>query len=133
MITREADYAIRALVALARRHGDGTGAASMPEVAAEMEIPYRFLRKLSKKMVAAGLVRSLRGKGGGLMLARPPARISLYDAVTAVAPAGAVLSHCLLRPGECGRTVSCRVHGEFRMIQNDVDRRLKRVTFDTLV
>lgn len=105
----------------------------MTDVADEMEIPYRFLRKLAKKMVAANLVCSRRGKGGGLLLARPPERISLYDVVSAVSPSGVVLSHCLLRPEECGRTGLCKAHREFRQIQDDVDRRLRRITINVLV
>ncbi len=131
MITRETDYAIRTLMALAQREA-GSRSVSMAILAEQMEIPYRFLRKLAKKMVAAGLIESRRGKGGGLSLARPPKSVSLYDAVAAIAPGSATISACLLDRKRCTRTPFCRAHEEFRVIQDDVNRRLKQITLDSL-
>jgi Rrf2 family iron-sulfur cluster assembly transcriptional regulator len=133
MITREADYAIRVLVALARRHSRTPSAVPVSLLAAELDIPYRFLRKLTKKMVARNLVESRRGRGGGLVLGRSPRRLSLYQAVSAMAPLSATLSPCLVGEGFCTRNGHCTVHRELRRIQNGVDRELKRLTLDRLL
>ena len=133
MITREADYAIRVLVALAGRYKRGGEAAPVSRLAGELDIPYRFLRKLTKKMVAKRLIASRRGRGGGVVLSQPPGKLNLYHAIAAMAPLSATLSPCLAEPGFCGRSPFCAVHRELRRIQRDVDRRLKRLTLKRLL
>ena len=133
MITREADYGIRVLLLLARRVRAGQGGASSVAIAAEMDIPYRFLRKLVKRMVAGDLLSSRRGKGGGLELARPAGRITLFDVLEIMAPAGTQLSQCVARPNACRRAGTCRVHRTIRDIQHSVDRQLRAATLESLV
>ena len=133
MITRESDYSMRMVLALSDRHKRGILSASSADVAAEMDIPYRFLRKLVKRLVTGGLLESRRGKGGGIALARKPETITLFDVVRATGPKGIELSPCVSAPKTCSRSALCRIHGEFKTIQTEVDRRLKKVRFSDLV
>lgn len=133
MITREADYGIRVLLQLAKRERAGAGGESSVAIAEEMDIPYRFLRKLVKRMVAGRLLLSRRGKGGGLELARPAARITLFDILAIMGPAGTQLSQCIAKPSTCRRVGTCRVHRAIRSIQTSVDRQLRGITLDSLV
>jgi Rrf2 family protein len=133
MITREADYAARVMILLARREGQGLGGASSLEIAGEMEIPYRFLRKLVKRMVAGKLLRTRRGKGGGLGLARPAERISLFDILEVMTPTGTRLSLCVAKPEGCRRAGTCRLHRAFGTIQASMDRQMRAVTLASLV
>ena len=133
MITREADYAIRVLLQLARRERKGEGGASSVAIAEEMEIPYRFLRKLIKRMVAGRLLVSHRGKGGGLELARPASRITLFEILEIMAPAGTQLSQCVAKPSTCRRAGTCRVHRTIQTIQTSVDRQLRNSTLESLI
>lgn len=133
MITRETDYSMRMILALSDRYKRGILSASSADVAAEMDIPYRFLRKLVKRLVTGGLVESKRGKGGGIALARKPETITLFDIMKATGPKGIELSPCVAAPKTCSRSGLCRIHGEFKIIQTEVDRRLKKVRFSDLV
>ncbi len=133
MITREADYGIRVLLLLARRERAGQGGESSVAIAEEMDIPYRFLRKLVKRMVAGRLLTSRRGKGGGLELARPAGRITLYDILEIMGPAGTRLSQCVATPGACRRAGTCRVHRVIGTIQTSVDRQLRAANLESLV
>jgi Rrf2 family transcriptional regulator, iron-sulfur cluster assembly transcription factor len=132
MITREADYALRVALCLTAAQREGQESASCAEVAGRMDVPYRFLRKIVKRMVAAGLIRSARGKGGGLRLAREPHRITLLDVVRAIGPTGVTLNRCLTRPGACSRSGKCRAHAALSRIQQVVDRQLASLTMDNL-
>lgn len=133
MITRETDYSMRLIVALADRHKRGVVSASSAEVAKEMDIPYRFLRKLVKHLVVGGLIESRRGKGGGVALARAPQAISLYDILKLTGPRGVELSLCASNPKACTRAALCTMQREFSRIQAEVDRRLKKVVVANLV
>jgi Rrf2 family protein len=81
-LTRAAVYALTALAHLARK-GEGRPVASH-DVAAAEDIPERFLLKLLKPLVDAGVLRSLKGPNGGFRLARPPQTITLLEVVEAV-------------------------------------------------
>jgi Rrf2 family protein len=133
MITRETDYSMRLVLALAARHNKGIDSVSSAAVAEEMDIPYRFLRKLAKRLVSGGLIESRRGKGGGVALARKPKDISLFDVLKATGPRGAELSLCVSEPNACTRSTLCRLHREFKGIQCEVDKRLKAVTLADLL
>ncbi len=133
MITRETDYSMRLVVALADRHRKGILSASSAEVAAEMDIPYRFLRKLVKRLVVGGVIESKRGKGGGVALAKNPQAISLYDIMKVMGPRGVEISLCTSDPKSCSRAALCKMQREFSSIQAEVDKRLKRLRFSDLV
>ena len=77
-----ADYAVVTMSAAARHcGGERTSAA---ELAAETGLPAPTVAKLVSRLSAAGLLRSVRGAGGGLQLARPAAAITLADIIEAV-------------------------------------------------
>lgn len=132
MITREADYAIRIVLALAR-HAADPAPVSAEVVADEMAVPYRFVRKIAGKLVRAGLVASARGRFGGLRLARRASTLSLLDVLMAVDPETVTLNICLLDPRACRRTGTCVIHPRLASIQADLERSLASVTFASLV
>jgi len=77
-----ADYAVVTMSAAARHCGGVRVSAT--QLAEETGLPPATVQKLVSKLSAAGLLRSSRGAGGGLKLARPAAAISLADIVEAV-------------------------------------------------
>ncbi len=77
-----ADYAVVIMTAAARHCGGVRVSAG--QVAEETGLPAPTVQKLVSRLTAAGLLRSSRGAGGGLKLARPAAAISLADIVEAV-------------------------------------------------
>ena len=133
MITREADYAMRVALHLAAIRADGRTTASCAEVARDMGVPYRFLRKIVRRMVVSGLILSSRGRGGGLSLARRPRHISLLDVIDAMGETGVTLSRCLARDGSCVRAKGCRIHDELHALQRTVDKRLAALSLDRLL
>jgi len=129
MITREADYAIRAVLELA----SGMSGSSAAELARATQVPYPFLRRVLGRLTAARLVKSVRGRSGGMQLARPPGAISLRDVAQAIDPATITLNACLLDGGRCSLARRCPVHAPLARVQKELWRALDAVTFDTLV
>lgn len=73
------------LVQLARRWaGEATVPVSLAEVAAEEDLPRAYLEQLAIPLREADLIHSTRGARGGYALARPPAEITLADALRAL-------------------------------------------------
>ncbi len=77
-----ADYAVVIMSAASRHCGGARVAAG--QLAEETGLPAPTVQKLVSRLTAAGLLRSSRGVGGGLKLARPAAAITLADIVEAV-------------------------------------------------
>jgi len=82
-VSTRGDYACRALVSLAL-HGDGEGPTSVRDLAVRTGLPQPYLEQILLALKGAGLVRSKRGVGGGYVLAREPAAITLGSIVSAV-------------------------------------------------
>ncbi|MGJ0239366.1 SUF system Fe-S cluster assembly regulator [uncultured Novosphingobium sp.] len=77
-----ADYAVVVMAAAARHCGGAR--VSAVQLAEETGLPAPTVQKLVSRLAGAGLLRSSRGVGGGLKLARPAAAISVADIVEAV-------------------------------------------------
>ncbi len=123
---RKGDYAIRAVLDLARH--EGRGRRKTREIADDMDIPESYLPSILAELVAAGLVTSLAGREGGYALAGPASSVSLL-AVIEVAEGEIDIEQCVLTGGVCGWEDECAVH-RFWMAAHDAFRdRLGTVTF----
>src|SRR3989304_8823463 len=80
-ITRQADYAVRIVLALAE-HNHG-GVERSDDVARRQVVPRAYFTKVVQALVRAGYVRTLRGARGGIHLARDPEAITLRRAIGA--------------------------------------------------
>ena len=81
-VSTRGDYASRALLSLALH--DDAGPTSVRDIAERTGLPQPYLEQILLALKGAGLVRSKRGVGGGYVLARPPAEITLGQIVSAV-------------------------------------------------
>ena len=82
-VSTRGDYASRALLSLAL-HADGAKPTSVRDIAERTGLPQPYLEQILLALKGAGLVRSKRGVGGGYVLARPPAELTLSQIVSAV-------------------------------------------------
>jgi len=128
-LTRQADYAVRAVLYLAERKPDER--VTTAEVGREQHIPLTFLTKIMAQLSAAGLVLATRGSHGGIALARPAEAVSLLDIVEAIE--GPVqLNACVTDPTACPMGSACRVQAVWCEAQTDLVTRLKNTTFASL-
>ena len=123
-LTRRGDYAMRAMLALARADGVWL---STPTIAARMGIPVRFLPQVMGDLGRAGLVDSRSGRSGGYRLARPSERISLLSIVEAV-EGDSRRRTCVLRGGPCRLDGACDVHDVFFTAQDRLLRTFAEAT-----
>jgi len=82
-LSLKSDYAARAVIGLARHYPTGT-AMKVEELASESGTPANYLVQILIELKARHIVKSVRGKEGGYLLARPPADISLGDVLRCV-------------------------------------------------
>jgi Rrf2 family iron-sulfur cluster assembly transcriptional regulator len=82
-VSTRGDYACRALLSLAL-HGEASGPTTVRDIAERTGLPQPYLEQILLALKGAGLVRSKRGVGGGYVLARDAAAITLAEVVSAV-------------------------------------------------
>ncbi|MCC8189715.1 MAG: Rrf2 family transcriptional regulator [Planctomycetes bacterium] len=78
-VSLKCQYALRALFALARNHGQGL--LRIAEIASEQDIPPRYLENICNQLRQGGFVEGKRGKDGGFALARPPRDVRVGDII----------------------------------------------------
>ena len=66
VLTKDTDYAVRAMMVLAQNHGRRVSSRKISEM---QEIPYQFLRRIVQKLAKEGFVETREGSGGGVKLA----------------------------------------------------------------
>ena len=72
LITRNSDYAIRALCCIAKCSSD---IVSVKELVKDLKMPRPFLRKILQQLRRKGILKSYKGKNGGFALAIKPEKI----------------------------------------------------------
>ncbi|MFH1929874.1 MAG: Rrf2 family transcriptional regulator [Chloroflexota bacterium] len=128
-ITRKADYAARILLHLAM--SPPRTWITTQEIARQQLIPGRLIRHVVASLVSAGLLRTKRGSGGGIRMARPASEISLLDAVEAV-EGPFYLNICVTDPQGCLLARKCPVHEVWERVQETLVDQLRRETFGKL-
>lgn len=129
-ITRQADYAVRAVLYLARLNGEQRAATS--QIAQEQQIPPSFLAKIVSQLSVAGLLQTSRGARGGVALARPPEQISLLEVVEAI-DGPVMLNECVGSQGACVFGEVCPIRPVWCEAQADLVMRLKNTNFSMLI
>jgi len=131
-LTTKGRYAVMAMADLARNGGEKP--LSLAEIAERQEISLSYLEQLFAKLRKGGLVRSVRGPGGGYLLSRPAAAVRVSDIIFAVdepiratrcTPGSPISCH-----GTKGR---CLTHDLWEELSNHIHLFLSAVTLDDVI
>jgi len=131
LITKETDYSLRLIAALA------SGARmTMGEICHRELIPQQFGYKILKKLAKAGLVEISRGNGGGCHLHCDLNEVTLYDLMTAL-ESTMHISACMDPDYQCQRRLCrnnhCTVHNNLLTIQRTLNQELKKHTLAGII
>jgi Rrf2 family protein len=128
-ITRQADYAIRAILYLSQI-GQAHPVATR-QIAREKKIPPSFLAKIVSQLSLVGLLQTSRGATGGVQLSRTPSLITLLEVIEAID--GTILLNDCVGRNSCSMQDGCPAHPIFCQIREELVDRLKNVTFEDMV
>ncbi|HNT53456.1 MAG TPA: Rrf2 family transcriptional regulator [Anaerolineaceae bacterium] len=129
-ITRQADYALRAILYLARQDANIRSATS--QIAEVQHIPPSFLAKIISQLSIAGLIHTSRGARGGVTLARPAEEISVLEVVEAI-DGPMELNQCTLSSAVCPFGDDCPLRALWCDTQDVLIERLRNTTFAQIV
>jgi Rrf2 family protein len=125
-ITRQADYAIRAVLYISKLEPNERAATS--QIALEQHIPPSFLAKIISQLSIAGLLQTSRGARGGVTLARKAEEISLLDVVESI-DGPIALNECVNDENACTFGEDCPMRHIWCDAQEDLVNRLKSTSF----
>lgn len=124
-------YAVMAMADLARQAGDSR-AVSLAEIATRQDISLSYLEQLFARLRRRGLVKSVRGPGGGYRLARPAEQIAVAEVVKAVdEPLEAV--RCKTGAGCMAGGEKCLTHDLWEELGRQIDGYLTSVSLDDVL
>ncbi|MDP2965790.1 MAG: Rrf2 family transcriptional regulator [Pelolinea sp.] len=125
-ITKQADYALRAVLYLARI--DDGSKASTKDIAETQHIPPSFLAKIVSQLSIAGLIKTARGARGGVTLARPPEEVSILDVIEAI-DGPILLNECTGNPRSCPFEGKCPLYEVWCETRKLIHDKLSAATF----
>lgn len=109
-LTRQTNYAIRMLMYCAASE---ESLDRVPDIARSYAVSELFLFKILQPLVGAGIVETVRGRNGGIRLARPASEISLLDVVIATEESFA-MAECFDQQSDCPLIDSCSLNAALR-------------------
>lgn len=124
-ISTRSRYGLRAMLELCRAYGEGPVTAKA--ISASEGISVSYLEHLLSSLRQAGLVRSVRGPGGGFELARRPGEISLLSIIRAL-DGPVVLCDCFSQSPEkspCGKLDSCSAKAVWEELCEKIEEALE--------
>lgn len=125
-LSAKSDYAARAVIGLARHFQSGES-LRVEDLAAQQGIPPNYLVQILIELKSQQIVKSVRGKDGGYLLARPPAEISLADVLRCVH--GQVFDSPALGDPQCPP----ELRGAWKALQAALENAAGAITFQKLL
>ncbi len=129
LITREIDYAVRALIHLAANRNE---TVTVPELVDELGITRPFLRKIMQLLARAGVIESYKGNKGGFRLIKKPGDIYLIDLIE-IFQGKFSLNECLLNKDICPNKSNCILKDRVDDIEEKVKKELESIDLKSLV
>lgn len=129
-LSTKAQYAVRAMVSL---HLHDTGEpVSLKDISAREGISLTYLEQLFVKLRRGSIVESVRGPGGGYLLARPAGQIRVDEIIDSVEETLVPVS-CMEEDGSCACTDQCVTHNVWQGLGDRIRQFLSSITLDDLV
>jgi Rrf2 family protein len=125
-ITRQADYALRAVLYLSKIEPDKKASTAL--IAKSQKIPPSFLAKIISQLSIAGIIHTSRGAHGGVSLARPPSEVTMLDVVEAI-DGPIKLNDCTDNAAECPFGEDCPLQEVWCSTQEELVAKLRTTNF----
>ena len=129
MLSRTAQYAVKAMIELARLRDGELGCAAC--IAGRTGAPVNYLSKLLKLLAQQGLLESRKGLGGGFHLARPAREITLFDIAEPIDHVSR-MSSCFFGDADCRQVPRCAAHDGWQAVRDPFLGFLRNTTLEQL-
>ena len=129
LVTKKIHYAIKALLYIAK---NPTRVVSVNELVKKLNMRKAFLRRILQVLSKEGILRSLKGSGGGFLLNIKPDKIHVIDIVSIFRDDTDIFS-CLFARDICPQPSRCLLMQEMKKIETQLNKALRRLTIEKLL
>ncbi len=129
-LSTRGQYGTRALLDLALRSGERP--VPLKDIARRQQISLRYLEHLMTPLIVGGMVRSTRGRRGGVLLARRPEEIKLSEVIRLL-EGSIALVECINNPETCDRFRFCVTRDVWAELGKAMNGVLESTTLQDLV
>jgi len=123
-------YGTRAMLDIAMHKDEGP--CVMKDISTRQNISPKYLDHILSALRRAGLIKNIRGKGGGYILAKPAAAINLKEVIEAVEGSLAPVE-CVDDAALCDRSATCPTIEVWRKLRDAIEGVLAATTLESLV
>ena len=125
-------YGTRLMVSLAQHYQNGGESIILKKISDEEDISIRYLEQIIIPLKIARLVKSIRGAGGGYVLARDPSNIKLRDILLALEGA-CCLVECVEDEDYCDKTEECAAYEIWKKASSLLKDYFENITLQNLL
>ncbi len=129
-LSTKGQYGVRAMYEIAK--GSGLGPVTIKKISQEQHVSVAYLEQILNKLRRAGIIKSVKGPGGGYMLARDPKLISIGEILKELEGPVAITS-CLDPKEGCVRVDSCVTHLLWKSLGDNIKRFLDGMKLQDLL
>lgn len=129
-LSTKSRYGTRAVVDIALNADNGT--TMLKDIAERQSLSPKYLDHILSSMRKAGIIKNIRGKGGGYVLARTPANITVKDIVESVEGIFEPVE-CLANIELCDNVTQCCTRDVWIKVKQAVDEVLQNITLSDLL
>ncbi len=128
LITRNTDYALRALCYISKQKN----LVTVAELVRALGVPLPFMRKILQQLNKKGVLKSYKGQGGGFKLKIAPEELFLIK-IMRVFQGEVGFNGCFLKKDVCPDKGKCVLRKKINSIEEDMLRQLKAINVASLV
>lgn len=129
-LSTKGQYGVRAMFEIAKGYPDSP--VTIREISEMQEVSVAYLEQILNKLRKAGLVRSIKGPGGGYLLNKSPLQMSIASILNELEGPVAITS-CLDPDEGCVRIDSCVTHLLWKALGEQIEAFLNTITLNNLM
>lgn len=129
-LSTKGQYGVRAMFEIARGYPENP--VTIKEIYERQDVSVAYLEQILNKLRKAGLVRSVKGPGGGYLLAKEPGHITIAEILKELEGPVAITS-CLDPEEGCSRVEGCVTHLLWRSLGAKIEAFLETITLKDLL
>lgn len=126
-ISTKGRYGLRAIIDIAQ---NGNTPLSIRDIAQAQDLSVKYLEHIMKKLIKAGLVKSIRGPKGGYVLSRPAGEISTGEILRALE--GSISPTLCVSGGKCEKGSKCEAVYVWKKLKAAIDDVVDNVTLEEI-
>ena len=129
-LSTKGQYGVRAMYEIARGYPETP--VTIKEISERQDVSVAYLEQILNKLRKAGLIRSIKGPGGGYILNKSPEKVSIASILNEL-EGPVALTSCLDPEGGCVRIDSCVTYLLWKALGEQIEAFLKTITLKNLI